>query len=153
MALTTYGHMMELREQILRDIERSFFLDLQTTTVAEPPKPLTQDDIRGWIADLGKLRTKHIAPTAFIVHDAQQQRRTPIIDWYYERPEKLRTKTRKQGRKCSRRKWKAMNRRQWVARPIYAEPDDVLQFQGKTLVTPRQYQALVDATIRVNSTG
>lgn len=152
MASPTGTLAMEMMERMRRDIEKSFFLDTLTTTAAEPPKPLTQDVIRGWIKGVSKIAHDHIAPTTFTILDKQQQRRTPITGWYYVRAEKQRTKTRKQGRKISRRKWKAMNRRQSRALPIYAEPTDVLVINGRSIVTPLQYQAIKDATIQLNST-
>lgn len=78
----------------------------------------------------------------FLVVDAQQQRRTPVIGHYYEKAEKQRTRLKHQKRKCSRRMWKAMNRKQFNRIAIYDEPKDVLSFGGKYIVTPRQKQAL-----------
>lgn len=137
MALTT-SMMGQLRDRAMADIERQLFYATSTVADAEP-KTITPDTIRQWAA-LALDRPE--PPVRFIVLDAQEQRRTPVTGHYYARSEKPRTKLRKRGRKCSRRKWQAMNRRQWDRMPIYAEPDDVLQLDGKMIVTPRQYQAL-----------
>lgn len=137
MALTTFG-LMQHRDRIIADIERQLFNATSTVAEAEP-KPITPDTIREW-ANLALDRPE--PPVRFIILDAQQQRRTPVTGHYYVRSEKPRAKLRKQGRKCSRRKWQAMNRRQWDRVPIYAEPTDVLQIDGKMIVTPRQHQAL-----------
>lgn len=154
MATPTGTLAMEVMERLRRDIEKSFFFDtLITTATLPPPTPLTREVIHGWIKDVGRLAHERIEPMLFTILDKQQQARTPITGWYHMRADKQRTKTRKQGRKCSRRKWKSMNRRQWRALPIYEEPKDVLVINGRSIVTPRQYQALKDVTIQLNSTG
>lgn len=89
----------------------------------------------------------------FIVKDAQEQRRTPVIGHYFARREKAWTRKKRQGRKCSRRQWKARNRVQWVRIPIYDEPTDVLMLNGTGIVTPRQYQALKQEIDRRNQTA
>lgn len=146
MAITNNTLAMEALERLRRDIDKQF-INCFTTTEAAPQKPLTQDDIRGWIKELGKRLPAPTMPQ-FIVKSAQEQMRTPVIGHYYARAEKRRTKTRRH-RKCSRRKWKSMNRRQWDRIPIYAEPVDVLVFNGLTMVTERQYAAIKQMTIDV----
>lgn len=89
----------------------------------------------------------------FIVVDAQEQRRTPIVGHYIAPRIKQWTRTKRLGRKCSRRKWKSMNRRQYVWHPIYEEPSDVIQLNGRFVVTPRQKQALIEEMDRRNRTS
>ena len=89
----------------------------------------------------------------FVVIDAQDQRRTPVVGHYIAPRIKQWTRKKKQGRKCSRRKWKSMNRRQYVWHPIYEEPSDVIQINGRFVVTPRQKQALEAEIERRNAKG
>lgn len=154
MATTTLNEEMLLR--IRQKMDRAFFFDGFTSTVAsEPPKAITKDTIREWTSAVqrraGEVMASHV-PHTFIIRTAQEQRRTPVIGHFYARAEKRRTKP-KRHRKCSRRMWQRMNRKQFDRIPIYAEPTDVLMFDGKAVVTPQQKQALQQATIIHNSTG
>ena len=146
MANMPNDYILSQMERLRRDIEKSLFISELTSTMASaPPKPLTSEDVKSWIGVMGK-RMHQLAEPRFIIKSAQEQRRTPITGHYYQRGMRTWTKPRKQ-RKCSRRKWQAMNRKPWKAIPIYAEPVDALVINGLTLVTERQYQALKDATI------
>lgn len=153
MASPTGTLAMEIMERIRRDMDKAFFVDGLTGTVAsEPPKAITKDTIREWANAVQRRAGEVIVSHTFIVKTAQEQMRTPVIGHYYARAEKRHTKPRRH-RKCSRRMWQRMNRKQFARIPIYAEPTDVLMFDGKTMVTLQQKQALEQAIIVHNSTG
>lgn len=80
----------------------------------------------------------------FMIVSAQDQMRTEVIGHYFRPAAKRQAKLRRH-RKCSRRAWQRMNRRQFDRIPIYAEPTDVLMYLGKAIVTPAQWQALRQA--------
>lgn len=153
MASPTGTLAMEVMERIRRDIDKAFFVGGLTDTVAsEPPKAITKDTIREWANAVQRKAGEIIVSHTFIVKTAQEQMRTPVIGHYYVRAEKRHTKPRRH-RKCSRRMWQRMNRQQFARIPIYAEPTDVLMFNGKAIVTPMQKQALQQAAVIHNSTG
>lgn len=79
----------------------------------------------------------------FIIQDAQQQRRTiRDVKLYRVRPK---CPSKAKGRRGTRRNWKRRNPPHWVYG--YREPDNVIQFNGLTIVTPRQYRAIMAATL------